>query len=192
MTKLAGAAALVLVLSAVTADAARYDLPADRHDVRGYVVSVSVHPYRSARPRLKAKPKSVKHAIVRKMHHRHGGRSLSLDHVRPELAAKVREIIGACGTKVVSAHRPGARIAGSGHASLHARYPAEAVDVAGDPKCVYARLKGWKGGYSTDYAAVRHIHISLASDRRERGVRFAHYRSHRYAYRQTVSAGPHW
>lgn len=115
--------------------------------------------------------------------HRHGGHSANLEHVTPRLAEKAREIIASCGAKVISAYRPGARVRGYGTASLHSRYPAEAIDMVGDTSCIYPKLKGWAGGYSVDYAAVRHIHISLASDRRERGARFTHYGTRRYARR---------
>ncbi len=115
--------------------------------------------------------------------HRHGGNTASLDAVTPKLAEKAREIIAACGAKVISAYRPGARVRGYGTPSLHSRYPAEAIDMTGDTSCIYPHLRGWAGGYSVDYAAVQHIHISLASDRRERGARFAHYGTRRYARR---------
>lgn len=104
------------------------------------------------------------------------GMSTDLKDVTPVLAAKIRKIAQTCGSKVVSAFRPGANIAGSHRRSLHARYPAEAVDIAGNPGCAYKLLRDWPGGVSTDYGRVKHIHISLASDRRERGARFAHYR----------------
>ena len=104
------------------------------------------------------------------------GMSTDLKDVTPVLAAKIRKIAQTCGSKVVSAFRPGARIAGTRSLSLHSRYPAEAVDIAGNPGCAYKLLRGWAGGVSTDYGRVKHIHVSLASDRRERGARFAHYR----------------
>ena len=104
-----------------------------------------------------------------------GRKSTNLGHVTPVLAAKTRELIQHCGAKVVSAHRPRAVIRGTRVPSLHGRWPAEAVDLAGgDIGCVYARLKHWRGGYSTDYRAVRHVHISFSSDGRERGARFVH------------------
>ncbi len=113
--------------------------------------------------------------------HPYAGHSASLDAVTPQLAAKAREIMAACDAKVISAYRPGARVRGYGVPSLHSRYPAEAIDMVGDTSCIYPKLKGWAGGYSVDYAAVRHVHISLASDRRERGARFVHYGTRRYA-----------
>lgn len=69
--------------------------------------------------------------------------------------------------------------------SLHAT--GEAVDMRGNPSCVYAQLKDWPGGYSTDYGRAKHIHISLAANGREAGLRFAHggraHRHHRFAKR---------
>ena len=59
--------------------------------------------------------------------------------------------------------------------------------MRGNPSCIYAHLKGWPGGYSTDYAAVQHVHISYNPGGQEWGLHFAHggghYRSTRYASR---------
>lgn len=100
--------------------------------------------------------------------------------VSPALAAKTREIVGSCGSVVISGRRH-TRVAGSGHWSLHAS--GRAVDLRGNPACIYARLRGWPGGYSTDYARVRHVHVSIGG--REAGLRFAHggRRHHRFAAR---------
>ena len=117
---------------------------------------------------------------------KHIARSTKVSDLTPVLAAKVSEIVANCGAKLISGYRRGARIAGTGRASLHSRYPAEAADLKGNPACIYARLKEWSGGYSTDYRAVQHVHISFASDRRERGARFVHHSGHsRYAYRHS-------
>lgn len=85
------------------------------------------------------------------------------------LAAKAQEIASACGSRVISGLRH-TRVAGSRRWSLHAS--GHAVDMQGNPGCVYAHLRGWPGGYSTDYGRVRHVHISLGG--REDGIRFAH------------------
>ncbi len=90
--------------------------------------------------------------------------------VAPELAAKAREIVSACGSRVISGVRH-TRVAGTRRMSLHAS--GRAVDMAGNPGCIYARLRGWPGGYSTDYGRVRHVHISGPGGR-EDGLRFAH------------------
>ena len=89
--------------------------------------------------------------------------------VAPELAAKAREIVSACGSRVISGVRH-TRVAGTRRMSLHAS--GRAVDMAGNPSCIYARLRGWPGGVSTDYGRVRHVHFSLGG--REDGMRFAH------------------
>jgi hypothetical protein len=103
---------------------------------------------------------------------------VSLAGVVPQLASKVVEIIGTCGSQVISAVRH-TFIAGTRHISQHAN--GTAVDVTGNPSCIYSMLHDWPGGYSVDYAAVRHVHISLGGP--ERGLRFVHggYR-HRYAH----------
>lgn len=89
--------------------------------------------------------------------------------VHAPLAAKAREIESACGSRVISGVRH-TRVAGSRRWSLHAS--GRAVDMQGNPGCIYAHLRGWSGGYSTDYGRVRHVHISLGG--REDGIRFAH------------------
>ena len=106
--------------------------------------------------------------------------STSMSGVVPALAAKVAQIQAACpGAHVISAVRH-TRIRGSGRMSLHAT--GEAVDMRGNPSCVYAQLRDWSGGYSTDYGRVQHIHISLAANGREAGLRFTHGggKSHRH------------
>lgn len=85
------------------------------------------------------------------------------------LAAKAREIEAACGSRVISGRRH-TRVAGTRRWSLHAS--GHAVDMQGNPRCIYAHLRGFAGGYSTDYGRVRHVHISLGG--REDGARFAH------------------
>jgi hypothetical protein len=94
------------------------------------------------------------------------------------LAAKVAEIQSACGSKVISAIRH-TRIAGTSRMSLHAT--GQAVDLAGNPGCIYGLLHGWPGGYSTDYARVRHVHLSYGGP--EHGIRFAHGGGRRHAHR---------
>lgn len=126
------------------------------------------------------------HAYRRARHARRehsGGRStLSLAGFPSPLVAKIEEICRTCGSQIVSAFRPGATIAGTNYPSLHAS--KRAVDVAGNPSCIYSMLHGWPGGYSTDYGRVRHVHISYAPGGAEWGARFAHGGGgHRYAWR---------
>lgn len=105
--------------------------------------------------------------------------SISMAGVVPALAAKVAQIQSACpGAHVISSVRH-TRIRGTRRLSLHAT--GEAVDMRGNPSCIYAQLRDWAGGYSTDYSRARHIHISLAANGREAGLRFVHGgRSHRH------------
>lgn len=112
----------------------------------------------------------------------HIAKSAKVKDLTPRLASKVTEILAACpGSKVTSAYRRGARVAGTRKASLHSHYPSKAVDMAGNPRCIKRMLAGWKGGLSTDYAAVRHYHVSYAPGSREWGARFAHRSGSRYA-----------
>ena len=86
----------------------------------------------------------------------------SMAGVVAPLAAKVAQIQSACpGAHVISSVRH-TRIRGSRHMSLHAT--GEAVDMRGNPSCVYTQLRDWPGGYSTDYGRVQHVHISLATN----------------------------
>lgn len=104
------------------------------------------------------------------------------------LAAKASEIIASCGSRSLGgvSHR---NIAGTRILSLHAT--GQAVDLQGNPSCIYAHLAGWPGGYSIDYARApnaQHVHISYTQPGgREWGVRFAHRHyggRHRYAHRR--------
>ena len=93
-------------------------------------------------------------------------RSVSLTGVTPVLVAKAREIVAACGSVVISAvsRRP-----------IRSNHPiGRAVDLKGNPGCIYAHLQGWPGGYSTDYSIVKHVHISYNPGGQEWGLRFAH------------------
>lgn len=90
------------------------------------------------------------------------------------LLAKVQDLKAACGARVVSGHRPGARTP-SGHVSNHAI--GKAVDLQGNPGCMYARLRNWPGGVSTDYWTAPggpHIHLSYNPGGMEWGLRFKH------------------
>jgi hypothetical protein len=99
-------------------------------------------------------------------------RGVPVSGIVPALAAKVAQIQSSCaGAHVISGLRH-TRIRGSGRMSLHAT--GEAVDMRGNPSCIYAQLRDWPGGYSTDYGRVQHVHISLAANGREAGLRFAH------------------
>jgi hypothetical protein len=93
-------------------------------------------------------------------------RSMSLSGVTPVLASKAREIASACGSSIIST------ISGRGRKSNHPI--GRAVDMRGNPSCIYAHLKGWPGGYSTDYGKVQHVHISYNPGGQEWGLRFAH------------------
>lgn len=99
------------------------------------------------------------------------------------LADKAREIEAACGSRVISGVRPGARVAGTRRMSLHAR--GDAVDLQGNASCMYRLVRNWPGGVSVDYHRAGHLHLSL--DRygvREMHARFNHGgRRTRFAWR---------
>lgn len=104
----------------------------------------------------------------------HRGRSLTLAGVVAPLVAKAQEIVGACHSRVISARR-----------ANRSNHPiGRAVDIQGNPGCIYAHLQGWPGGYSTDYATAPnapHVHVSYNPGGMEWGVRFVHHHGHRYA-----------
>lgn len=102
-----------------------------------------------------------------------GQRSVSLRGVTPVLADKAREIMHDCDSIVVSA------VAGRGYRSNHPT--GRAVDLRGNPACIYAHLKEWPGGVSTDYATAPggpHVHVSYNPHGQEWGLRFAHRHKH--------------
>lgn len=103
--------------------------------------------------------------------------SVRLAGVNPVLAAKVALIVGTCGSRVISTVRH-TYVAGTHRISQHAN--GTAVDITGNPACIYGQLHGWEGGYSVDYGAVRHVHISIGG--REAGARFVHGGGHRRHY----------
>lgn len=124
-----------------------------------------------------------RHHVV---HHRHHWRAhqriqragVSLAGVVAPLAEKVTSIVASCGSTVISAVRH-TFVAGTRRISQHAN--GTAIDITGNPSCIYAMLRGWPGGYSTDYSAVRHVHISYGG--REAGIRFVHGGHHRHRHR---------
>lgn len=114
-------------------------------------------------------------------HHRGGGGgSVSLAGVVAPLAEKARQIVSTCGSTIVSA------VAGR---SRHSNHPlGRAVDLHGNPSCIYSLLHNWPGGYSTDYATapyIQHVHVSY-NPKFEWGARFVHrgYGRTRYAKRK--------
>jgi uncharacterized protein YcbK (DUF882 family) len=96
------------------------------------------------------------------------GLTLTAGVVKP-LADKAAEIVAACGARVISGVRH-TRVAGTRTMSLHAS--GQAIDMRGNPACIYRHLQGWPGGYTTDYGRAQHVHISYGG--REHGLRFAH------------------
>ncbi|WP_210208619.1 hypothetical protein [Rhodoplanes roseus] len=132
-------------------------IPAAAH--RAYAYAPAVEPNQWTTPTAQARPMvSTRQAD--------GARVGGL--VAP-LAQKAAQIASACGAQVISGVRH-TRVAGSGRMSLHAS--GQAVDMRGNPGCIYRMLGGWSGGYSTDYGRVKHVHISWGG--REQGLRFSH------------------
>lgn len=99
----------------------------------------------------------------------HAGSSVSLAGIIAPLVQKAHEIVDACGSVIVSAR------AGRPNRSNHPL--GRAVDIQGNPACIYTHLHGWPGGYSTDYATApggKHVHVSYNPGGQEWGIRFVH------------------
>lgn len=181
----AGQARIVALLERLAADNAkmRQELAAIRQQLRpdAHASAAPMPPGRASNPLLAVAPMPIpdpRAAPTLTGYSMHIEKNAKVKTLTPVLAGKVREILDACpGARLTSAHRPGARVRGSGRLSLHSHYPAKAADMAGNPACIVRHLAKWPGGLSTDYAAVRHYHISYAPKSREWGARFAHYGS---------------
>ncbi|MFL4968981.1 MAG: D-Ala-D-Ala carboxypeptidase family metallohydrolase [Xanthobacteraceae bacterium] len=97
---------------------------------------------------------------------RHTGPSTSracLPHELKNVLATIESRYGP--VQVISTHRPGARIAGTHHASLHAT--CRAVDfhpAAGKYREVLAYLRSeWNGGVGTYSGGQHHLHVDVGS-----------------------------
>lgn len=113
---------------------------------------------------------------------RHSGQNLN--GVVEPLAAKAREIVADCGSTVISGVRHSFVAGTGGRLSLHAA--GRAVDVKGNPTCIYSKLRNWPGGVSTDYGTVQHVHFSYSPHGPEWGSRFRHWRGgYRHHRRRT-------
>lgn len=110
---------------------------------------------------------------VRRPHARYSGRSARPSRsIPPEIAVFLAKVKAQCGSLTVGrSYVPGARIAGTGRQSCHAL--GLAVDYTTlNPSCALRVAQGFRGGHSTDYARVRHFHVSICPQ--EMGRRFVH------------------
>lgn len=108
---------------------------------------------------------------------RHQAASASTACLPASIKAALARAHAACGIRVISTLRPGARIAGTNHISMHASCRA-ADFTSANYACVYRVLAGWPGKLSIDAARMRHVHIDDG-----RYARFVHGGHHRYAKR---------
>lgn len=104
--------------------------------------------------------------------------STSLARIVEPLKSKAEEIVRECGAVVVSTDcRGGVTPNHHDHRAVDIRMPGN-----GSPACIYAHLKDWKGGVSTDYHSApgtKHVHFSWCPPKEckrayEWGARFAH------------------
>lgn len=147
---------LFLALICTPAEAARHHCMGVR---AGFTISVECYPTRAAFEETK-------------------DRLLSLDGVVEPLAAKAREIVSACGSKVSGGvHSHSKYVARTRRVSLHRI--GRAVDASGNPDCIREHLRDWPGGVSTDYNRVGHYHFSYDPGGREWGLRFRHGGGHK-------------
>lgn len=101
--------------------------------------------------------------------------STSLARIVEPLKSKAEEIVRDCKSRIVSTDMRG------GKTPNHRQH--RAVDIAGNPKCIYAKLASWPGGVSIDYwtaPGTPHVHFSY-NPAHEWGLRFRHSGGHRYA-----------
>ena len=118
------------------------------------------------------------------------GGSTSLARIVEPLKAKAEEIIAVCGSRVLSSDCRG------GVTPNHRNH--RAVDLKGNPRCMYALLKDWPGGVSTDYGSApgtAHVHVSYCppgscKGAYEWGLRFAH--RHPLLGARHAAAAPPW
>jgi hypothetical protein len=134
--------------------------------------------YVKHRHHAQIKHAQIKHHVSHHLHASHHTARSALYGGAPmgclpaELRSKVVEIVEACGTHVIRTFTPGALIFGTRYPSEHAS--CRAADLAGNPSCIYAHLRGFHGGVSTDYVRMAHVHISWHPGGWEQGVRFVH------------------
>lgn len=101
--------------------------------------------------------------------------STSLARVIEPLKSKAQEIVRVCGAHIVSTDcrggaTPNHRLGLAVDIAMHGR---------ASPACIYAHLKGWPGGVSTDYwtaPGTKHVHFSY-NRQHEWGLRFSHSRT---------------
>ena len=99
---------------------------------------------------------------------RRASAAISTSCMPAALKAALARIKSACGrVQVISGHRPGARVAGSGRPSYHAS--CRAVDFHAPRACALRVLAGWNGGLGTYSGRMTHIHLDTGPQ-----VRFAH------------------
>lgn len=137
------------------------------------------------KPQEYVKPRDSTDRLVTRQAHEHGacprgpnGGSTSLARIVEPLKSKIEEIVRECGAIVVSTDCRG------GVTPNHREHRAVDINMPGrqGPACIYAHLKGWPGGVSTDYwtaPGVRHVHVSY-NRKFEWGLRFAHNGGHRH------------
>jgi hypothetical protein len=95
------------------------------------------------------------------------------------IKAALAEADAACGIRVISTLRPGARIARTNRPSKHATCHA-ADFTSGNYDCVYRVLANWPGKLSTDPHRVKPQHVHIDDGRY---ARFEHGGARRYAKR---------
>ncbi len=101
----------------------------------------------------------------------HGGSERILTGIVPPLAVMARKLVAVCGARVTSGVRR-TYVRGTRKRSQH--WTGQAVDIVGNPRCMYPMLAKWPGGYSTDYTRVKPNHLHLSWGGREHGKRFVH------------------
>jgi len=127
-----------------------------------HIPAVSAHDSSTALNNAAAQDRAHEASAVR----RQGGPSTSRTCLPMKLRSLLSTIESQYGpVQVISTHRPGARIAGTHHASLHAS--CRAVDfhpAKGRYREVLAYLQNnWDGGIGTYSGQMHHLHVDVGS-----------------------------
>lgn len=127
-----------------------------------HIPAVSAHDSSTALNNAAAQDRAHEASAVR----RQGGPSTSRTCLPMKLRSLLSTIESQYGpVQVISTHRPGARIAGTHHASLHAS--CRAVDfhpAKGRYREVLAYLQNnWDGGIGTYSGTLHHLHVDVGS-----------------------------
>lgn len=148
------------------------------------------------KPQQYVKPNYPTDNLVTREAHEHevcprgpNGGSTSLARIVEPLKSMAETIVRECGAVIVSTDCRG------GVTPNHREHRAVDIAMPGrqSPSCIYAHLKDWPGGVSTDYFSApgtRHVHFSY-NHKYEWGLRFAHNGGRRHSHEMAAKQHPY-